>query len=527
MRLKIRTWVVLCLLCLLGVALLWRSGAKREEGSKTGQAGSGQSSKPKPLLVSQVSGFTQIPATQPLAGQLNTNAPFWYRLTNTDQTVDQLARSEHGLLLRNALIDTSRRTDLPIPEHLRSKGDPGSYIVQARGKLTDSFRAQLRPAGATIVSYVPQNAYLVQVSQGGAQQIAASPDTQAVLPWEPYYKIDPKLLAIATDKLNVLLFPGTRDAAAAAFAPLDINILSEDRSPFGPNLLVQIPSNALPALARLAIVQAIEPYFPRVPANDLSRTRVRVTTNTLGSTPNYLGLDGSGVLVNVNDSGVDSGHPDLTGRVQADSITTLNDSDGHGTHVAGIIASSGQNGPTPATKAQGSTNGASFRGMAPLAEIFALPIGGVSDSYLQEHAAGTNAIISNNSWGSGSDYNLAAASWDAAVRDALPGVTGPQPLLAVFSAGNSGGTGGNQDSLASPASAKNVIAVGAIENFRHISNNVVRRGITNQPWLGMTDSSNQVADFSSRGNVGIGAEGQFGRFKPDVVASGTFVVSTR
>ena len=43
----------------------------------------------------------------------------------------------------------------------------------------------------------------------------------------------------------------------------------------------------------------------------------------------------------------------------------------------------------------------------------------------------------------------------------------------------------------------------------------------------MTDSSDQVAAFSSRGNVGIGIEGEFGRFKPDVVAPGTFVVSTR
>ena len=37
----------------------------------------------------------------------------------------------------------------------------------------------------------------------------------------------------------------------------------------------------------------------------------------------------------------------------------------------------------------------------------------------------------------------------------------------------------------------------------------------------------QVADFSSEGNVGIGFEGKFGRFKPDVVAPGAFIVSTR
>src|SRR5262249_52482382 len=103
-------------------------------------------------------------------------------------------------------------------------------------------------------------------------------------------------------------------------------------------------------------------------------------------------------------------------------------------------------------------------------------------------------------------------------------VTGPQPLLLVFSAGNSGagaddGTGGTAGTVASPGTAKNVITVGAIEQLRNITNQVA--------WLGMTDSSNQVAAFSSRGNVGIGVEGAVGRFKPDLVAPGTFVVSTR
>ena len=57
----------------------------------------------------------------------------------------------------------------------------------------------------------------------------------------------------------------------------------------------------------------------------------------------------------------------------------------------------------------------------------------------------------------------------------------------------------------------------------------VSSGVTNTgtPWLGMTDSSNAVVGFSSRGNVGIGTEGTGGRFKPDVVAPGSFVVSTR
>jgi subtilisin-like proprotein convertase family protein len=51
--------------------------------------------------------------------------------------------------------------------------------------------------------------------------------------------------------------------------------------------------------------------------------------------------------------------------------------------------------------------------------------------------------------------------------------------------------------------------------------------LTNKVWLPSTDSSNQVTAFSGRGPVGPGVEGDFGRFKPDLVAPGTFILSTR
>ena len=97
------------------------------------------------------------------------------------------------------------------------------------------------------------------------------------------------------------------------------------------------------------------------------------------------------------------------------------------------------------------------------------------------------------------------------------------------------GPADSPDSIQSPGTAKNVITVGAIEQLRNVTNKVWKCStvsgtnacVTNQPWLGMTDSSDQVAAFSSRGNVGINIEGEFGRFKPDVVAPGTFVISTK
>jgi len=260
--------------------------------------------------------------------------------------------------------------------------------------------------------------------------------------------------------LNLLVFPDAQQSTLAELKIMGVNVLSQERSPFGQIVHVQPPAQNWTDIARMPGVQVVELSRSRVRANDLSRVRLNVATNST-TTSNYLGLTGKGIMVNVNDTGVDATHPDLAPRIFADIPSSLTDSNGHGTHVAGIIASSGQT-YQGITNASGSvmppTNG-QFRGIAPEANIFALsvdasfgiggqetsfgPIG--SDAYLQETAALTNAFISNNSWhyGGDTDYDLAAASYDAAVRDALPGMTGSQPVLYVFAAGNDGG--GNED----------------------------------------------------------------------------------
>jgi subtilisin-like proprotein convertase family protein len=479
----------------------------------------------------------------------------------------ELLRTKTAILLENAFYDTSRPVAGVVPQHLCAGADPGAYLVQSRAPPNDSFRRLLHAAGAEIVSYIPNNAYLVRASRSVASQIEADPQTQAVLPYEPYFKLKPPLLSMAVGSqplpensvVHTLLFDGEHRAVDDELEKLGLEIVAEEQSPFGPVLSLRNagipvgqsspfgPSNILAALASIPGVQQLELAHPRVFANDLVRARIAVAASSTAIT-NYFNLTGTNVLINVNDSGVDASHPDLTNRVISDLPIAVVDTNGHGTHVAGIIAGSGARSQT-ITNASGSVMPAvkyQFRGMAPAAHLFVMSAdpdrGPASDSYLQQTAARTNAFISNNSWHYGNDdaYDLAAASYDAAVRDALPTVTGAQPLLFVFGAGNAGngtgdGLGGDPDSIQSPATAKNVITVGAVEQLRSITNEVWQCStvnstnvcLTNQPWLGMTDTNNEVAAFSSRGNVGIGVEGDFGRFKPDVVAPGSFVIAAR
>ena len=469
-------------------------------------------------------------------------------------------RDPRAILLENALIDTRNLLNFSFPPSLRSEAEPGCYIVQARNPLTAVFQRTLVANGATPISYIPNNACLVRMSAAVAQRLAADPAVASVLPYEPYYKIKSSLLdlVLALDSgsdvaetkiaVRVLLFNDAQDNTLVQLKEGGLAIASVEPSPFGVVATTRCSPEKLAWIARLDGVQEIELDHQRVSATDLSRATIGVAPGPVNPA-NYLGLSGSNILVNVIDSGVDTNQPDLAGRVQWDLPASGTDSNGHGTHIAGVIAGSGSQ-SLSVSNAPGSPMPPSplqFRGVAPAARLFSIataPASSLSgaDSYVQQTAARSAALISNNSWhyAGDNDYDLGAASYDAAVRDALPTMSGSQPLLFVFAAGNTGhgaddGTGGVANSIQSPGTAKNVITVGALEQLRLItnqtwscsSNGTGASCQTNAPWLSLTDSSNQVASYSSRGNVAPGIEGATGRFKPDIVAPGTFVISAR
>lgn len=579
MRRRIRIATAICLLGAVGVWFFWPH-------SRIKMAAHGANPKAVPAAVavknpSAPGAGKSTAASAAKVSTLNTNK-LAYRLSNTTDSIKQLESNPHAILMENAFIDTKKPVNLKIPAQLRSTGDPGAYIVQARGSTGPQFRAMLQAAGAEIVSYIPNNAYLVRLPALGTSALTGNPLVQTVLPYEPYYKLQSSLLGLAVNQqplppgmaLTLGLFSDD-PTAAQEVQNLGAIILGRDQSPFGPVLHVLAPLDWT-TLVQSPVVQFAEPSYLRKAANDLSRVTVGVSPDTIspitnGYAVNGYVLTGSNVLVSVNDSGIDVTHPDFTTggaaegpaggppiRVFGKNPIDMVDTNGHGTHVAGIIAGNGAasygaagpvgNGPNVGVYAEGSVSNADFRGKAPFADIFSLAIlnnagygNGVSDYQIQTNAAVAGALISNNSWVYDDDeYDLVAASYDAATRDALPYTTGSQPVLFVFAAGDSGGglddgTQGSADTIGSPGTAKDTITVGALEQFRNITNLVSfisgtgTNTTTNMVafWQPQTDSANQVASYSSRGNVGIGTEGTFGRFKPDVVSPGTFVVSTR
>ena len=162
---------------------------------------------------------------------------------------------------------------------------------------------------------------------------------------------------------------------------------------------------------------------------------------------------GAGVKVAIIDSGIDYSHPDLDanyggGYDFVNKDTYPMDDNGHGTHVAGIVAAE--------------DDGEGVVGVASEAILYALKVLGSdgSGSYSDVIAAlqwcRDNGIqVTNNSYGSSGDPGVTVkAAFD---DSASAGV------LHVAAAGNSGNPPGRGDNIIYPARYESVIAVAATD----------------------------------------------------------------
>jgi hypothetical protein len=199
------------------------------------------------------------------------------------------------------------------------------------------------------------------------------------------------------------------------------------------------------------------------------------------------GLTGRQIRVAVIDSGIDPGHPDLAGRVEASANFTTEpagDHVGHGTHVASIVAGGG------------AASGGKYRGIAPDARLLDAKV-------CDQNGCPEDAILAGMEWAAATQHasvaNMSLGGGDTAdidpVEQAVNTLSARYGTLFVVAAGNSGP---GEASVESPGSAEAALTVGAVDRL------------------------DAMAEFSSRGpragDVGL---------KPDITAPGVEITAAR
>jgi hypothetical protein len=381
-------------------------------------------------------------------------------------------------------------------------------------------------------------------------------------------------------QVEVSVFPGeSTSAVTAAVKAAGGSVIAETPD----TVTAMVPATAIASIAERPGVQSILPHsFPKL-FNDRALPIMEVPAD--GVLGEIGALRGAGEIVAIADSGLDSGnantvHPDFAGRVAGlfsfpmpanflpftKNQPGLDDGpsdkgEGHGTHVAGSVLGSG---------AAARSAGSNFvpQGTAPEAHVFfqaveqevnwksrnemladgqnpgsdwppeKLGLYGLPNElgqlFLPAYMGG--ARIHTNSWGSADALSAQQYNANASATDRF--MFEHRDMLILFSAGNSGvdrDADGVIDlgSVSPPGTAKNCLTVGACQNHRPSTDTLQ----PNSPWNGRWDAiqvwkkmanagfvagdAGAMACFSSRGPT---AEG---RIKPDVVAPGTSVLSTR
>lgn len=435
---------------------------------------------------------------------------------------------------------------------------PGMWIVQFIGPPQPAWLDALRASGLEIVSYLPNNAYLVWGNQAG-QTLAGLSASDSFIQWStaylPEYRLAPSLrspalsaggpVEVTIQFYNSNLLTTSLDrlqqlAGGFEDAPVKVSDWT--------NIRVRLTAQALADVSTWPDVINIEPYQAPKLMDEIQGQILAGNTKTgagtiLSSGPGYLNwLARMGFptnpaqypLVALFDDGLDSGnaanilHPDFyvygdktrPSRVayiaNCTSDSTANGVGGHGDLNAGILAGYNNRSGAPYQDPLGYHLGL---GISPYGRIAATKIfsnGGVFDlsrcsgsfTNMVDGAYARGARITSNSWGASvsGDYDSQAQAYDALTRDASS-APGNQGMLHIFAAGN---YGPEMQTIGSPGTAKNVLTVGATESTR-------AAGVEDGCLVSDSSSADNLAIYSARGPT------RDGRIKPDIMAPGTHI----
>jgi len=418
------------------------------------------------------------------------------------------AEEPHLLTLRTRTIDTRQEPMLILDSQEETL--PRRFIVHLDHRIRSEDRRLLEAGGLRIESYLPQSGFLVYGLPADAAELLA----QGAIDWYGSYlasdKLDPRLFErTQRTRLEVMLFPEEdMTQAVAMLEELGAEIVAVSEGEYTEKLIVELEPDAFLEAAALDCVRWIEPWFEVKLFND----QAQWVTQTWKRNNRRVwdeGLHGEGVIGSTCDSGIRTDHV-----MFADSsieISTWGDypehrkiiaykrttsgvhfgDDGsmfiqyHGTHTGGTVC--GDDSYWEETSP--------YDGMAPKARLYFLDFDGYGygitpdyrTMYQKPYTGNTagQAKFMSNSWGQGSGYNSHAWESDHFMWQH------PEFLL-FFSAGN------NEPVISAPATAKNMVTVGATQNGTSATN---------------------AAGFS---NPGPTADG---RVKPDVMAPGENVWS--
>ena len=245
-----------------------------------------------------------------------------------------------------------------VPTALTAASGNPVYLVQVSGPLASEQILALEDAGATLLGFIADFTYIALLPDGALGSVKALDTVVWTGQYHPAYKVQNGLLqrSEAEIEVNMVVF-GELDNDAGrkeirdAVQNLGGWITAED--PYSMTMRAMVSPAAVSALAGLPQISWIDRYDHPITNMNNVRTATGVTTAAAG------GFDGSGIVGEVKDNGIDQGHPDFGNLIGTYGGPVT---DSHGTCTFGIVFGDGSGSSTatgmmPATRAASSATG--------------------------------------------------------------------------------------------------------------------------------------------------------------------------
>ena len=428
----------------------------------------------------------------------------WYESNGAPGPSVSISSGSGQLWVQTGNFDPLHQQSI-IPSYLQATDDPfatGFLIIQLFENNGGVAEILAKGVNANIVDTLPEDAwvlrlpYTTEARSAAIIQLAEDDRVRWVGAQQPAWRLD----------IDLHQSIGIIDLDLTLAQDVDTSQMEEHLYMAGSEFVrcdeylcqaIGIDSAWLPALSKDHRLLFIEPHDSIGIVNNYARS-----ISTIDATVNNHngGLDGTGEVGALSDSGLDQDHGDFNTRIRGvyhnygPDNSAADTNSGHGTHVAGTMLGDG-------------SGDSSTQGVAPAATFHFYQLehdssgqlarwGSLYDMFRDSQQK--NAHVQSNSWGAQSSwgqYTSDSRSADSFLHDY-------DDFLVLFAAGNEGSQGAQ--SIAPPATAKNVLTVGA--------------STTGRPG---TASAGQVASFSS---IGPTADG---RIKPDIIAPGVQICSPR
>lgn len=397
-----------------------------------------------------------------------------------------LPSAESVISLSNGIEFDTRNGEPMLPEDLRitgyREGESGYYLVQFAGPLRPEWKEEVERSGGEVVAYMPHYALVVKLDQVSRQRVQALPSVRWVGVYQPAYKIRQDLAGAAgLQELTVVLFSREDGPEVMSqLSALGAEIFEVYDQEAVSRVRIRIDAGMVTQIAHLTGVAWIEPYSQ--PQFDNNNAQWIMQTHYSDNRRIWVveGIRGEGEIVSACDSGIFTGHnmfndpavpitnwgdyPDhrkIIAYKQADPAANFGDGAGaywHGTHTSctqvgddsingGIAPYDGMALKARIYYMDGGTNNDNLVHPGPGSTLYGLPYAG--------NTAGAARIMSN-SWGSSGP-----GTYDAQCAEADEFMWSHKEFLIFFSNGNDGPS---YRTTGSPAAAKNVVSVGALDD---------------------------------------------------------------